>query len=439
MPIQILMPAMSPTMTDGKIVKWVKKEGDAVESGDVIAEIETDKATMEVEAADEGTMGKILVAEGTEDVAVNQVIALLLEDGEDASALEGALKDAATPKPAPAPTSAPAPTLQPAPAPAPSAAPPLSSPGGGKIIASPLALRLAAERGLDISKISGTGPHGRVVRRDIEAAPGGGGAPMPTPTAAPGATPGIAPATSPLPSRTALAGAQQSHQEIPHSPVRRVVAQRLTESKQQVPHFYLSVDCTLDKLLVLRRDLNAKSPKGAGAYKLSVNDFIIRAAALALLRVPAANASWTENAILQYARPDISVAVAIDGGLITPVIENAAGKGLLDISAEMVSLAARARAGQLQPEEYQGGPFTISNLGMYGIKEFAAIINPPQGAILAIGAGEERAIVRNGALAIATVMTCTLSVDHRVVDGAVGAEFIGQFKSLIEDLVDILL
>ncbi len=455
MPIQILMPALSPTMTDGTLAKWHKKEGDAVESGDVIAEIETDKATMEVEAADEGTMGRILIAEGTEGVPVNQVIALLLEDGEDASALEGAEKAATAPTPAPAapapaapapaPTPAPGPaapaTAAAAPPPAPVPAPPLppGAPPGVRLIASPLARRLAAERGFDISRITGTGPHGRIVKRDIESAAPDMGAPMPSQAAGAPPPPGPAPAPIQPPPPRVSTGLAQSHQEIPHSTVRRVVAQRLTESKQQVPHFYLSIDCQLDKLLALRRDLNAKSPDGAGAYKLSVNDFVIRAAALALLRVPAANATWTENAILQYSRPDISVAVAIDGGLITPVIENAAGKGLLDISTEMKGLAARARAGQLQPEEYQGGTFTISNLGMYGIREFAAIINPPQGAILAVGAGEERAIVRNGALAIASVMTCTLSVDHRVVDGAVGAEFMAAFKALMEDPVDILL
>ncbi len=446
MPIQILMPALSPTMTEGKLVKWVKKEGDMVESGDVIAEIETDKATMEIEAADEGTLGKILVAEGTEGVPVNQVIGLLLEDGEDASALEGAL-EAPAPPPAAPPTSAPAPAPAPtpvapaAPPPAPVPAslpvsPPLSSPGGGRIAASPLARRLAKERGLDLSQVTGTGPHGRIVKRDVEGAVPGmapGVAPMPAQAPAP------APMAAPPPSRAALAASAQSHQDIPNSSVRKVVAQRLTESKQQVPHFYLSVDCTLDKLLSLRADLNAKSPEGDGAYKLSVNDFIIRGAALALLRVPAANAMWTGEAIRRYAQPDISVAVAIDDGLITPVVRNAAAKGVLDISNEMKALAARAREGKLQPEEYQGGTFTISNLGMYGIKEFAAIINPPQGAILAVGAGEERAVVRNGALAIATVMTCTLSVDHRVVDGTVGAELLTAFKSLIEDPVTILL
>ena len=454
MPIQILMPALSPTMTDGKIVKWVKKEGDMVESGDVIAEIETDKATMEVEAADEGTLGKILVAEGTEGVPVNQVIGLLLEDGEDASALEDAAKVAPAPTPAPiapaapaaapvAPAAAPAPVAPAAPPPVPVQAPvPASTAGGGnRVFASPLARRMADQAGLDIATITGTGPHGRIVKRDVEGTVPGvaPGAPMPAqaPAAAPGPKP--APMAAPPPSRAALAASAQSHQDIPNSSVRKVVAQRLTESKQQVPHFYLSVDCTLDKLLGLRADLNAKSPEGEGAYKISVNDFIIRGAALALLRVPAANAMWTDEAIRRYAQPDISVAVAIDDGLITPVIRNAAAKGVLDISKEMKTLAARAREGKLQPEEYQGGTFTISNLGMYGVKEFAAIINPPQGAILAVGAGEERAVVRNGALAIATVMTCTLSVDHRAVDGAVGAELLTAFKSLIEDPVTILL
>ena len=411
MPIQILMPALSPTMTDGKLAKWHKKEGDAVESGDVLAEIETDKATMEVEAVDEGTLGKILVAEGTEGVAVNQPIALLLEEGEDKSALANAAPAApAAPKATPQPAAkAPA---TPAPAPVPSS--------GGRVFASPLARRIAKDADLDIARVAGTGPHGRVVKRDVEAAMAGGGARM-----APAAQALGAPVT-------VSAEGLPPYQEIPNSSIRKVVARRLTEAKQQIPHFYLSVDCEIDRLLAMRKELNDAAPEGPGAYKLSVNDFVIRACAIALGRVPAANAMWTDAAIRRFERADVSVAVAIDGGLITPVVRAAAHKGIAAISEEMKGLAAKARAGKLKPEEYQGGTFTVSNLGMYGIKTFAAIINPPQGCILAVGAGEQRPVVRDGQLAVATVMTCTLAVDHRVVDGAVGAEFLAQFKKLIE-------
>jgi pyruvate dehydrogenase E2 component (dihydrolipoamide acetyltransferase) len=427
MPIQILMPALSPTMTDGKLAKWHKKEGDAVESGDVLAEIETDKATMEVEAVDEGTLGKILVAEGTEGVPVNQPIALLLEEGEDASALKGAgvaapaAKPAAPAAPAPQPA-APAVAKAPAPTPAPKAT-------GGRVFASPLARRLAKQNNMDLARISGSGPRGRVVKRDIEAAVAGGGARMvPAATAAQAAAP-IAVSAEGLP----------PYQEIPNSNVRKVVARRLTEAKQTIPHFYLTIDCEIDRLLALRKELNDAAPEGAGNYKLSVNDFVIRAVALALGRVPAANAMWTDAAIRRFERADISVAVAIEGGLITPVVRAAALKGIVAISDEMKGLAAKARAGKLKPEEYQGGTFTISNLGMYGIKTFAAIINPPQGCILAVGAGEQRAVVKDGQLAVATLMSCTLAVDHRVVDGAVGAEFLAAFKKLIEAPATILL
>ncbi|MBI2584259.1 MAG: pyruvate dehydrogenase complex dihydrolipoamide acetyltransferase [Rhodospirillales bacterium] len=425
MPIQILMPALSPTMTDGKLAKWHKKEGDAVESGDVLAEIETDKATMEVEAVDEGTLGKILVAEGTEGVLVNQPIALLLEEGEDASALKGAGVAAPAAKPAAAPPApkpvAPAAVKAPAPAPAPKAA-------GGRVFASPLARRLAGQHNLDLTRISGSGPRGRVVKRDIEAAAAGSGARM-TPAVA-------AQAVAPI---TVSAEGLPPYREIPNSSIRKVVARRLTEAKQQIPHFYLSVDCEIDRLLALRKELNDAAPEGEGNYKLSVNDFVIRAVALALGRVPAANAMWTDAAIRRFDRADISVAVAIEGGLITPVVRAAALKGIVAISDEMKGLAAKARAGKLKPEEYQGGTFTISNLGMYGIKTFAAIINPPQGCILAVGAGEQRAVVKGGQLAVATLMSCTLAVDHRVVDGAVGAEFLAAFKKLIEAPATILL
>jgi len=440
MPIQILMPALSPTMTDGKLAKWHKKEGDAVESGDVLAEIETDKATMEVEAVDEGILGKILVAEGTEGVPVNQPIALLLEEGEDASALKGAAAVAQTAKPAAAPAAAapaqPAPRPAPPAAPAAKALPPAPAPmqkgdGTGRVFASPLARRLAKQSNLDLKRIAGSGPRGRVVKRDIEAAVAGGGARM-APAAA------VA-AGAPTLSVEVSAEGLPPYREIANSSIRKVVARRLTEAKQTIPHFYLTVDCEIDKLLALRKELNDAAPEGDGNYKLSVNDFVIRAAARALGRAPAANAMWTDAAIRRFERADISVAVAIEGGLITPVIRAAALKGIVAISDEMKGLAAKARAGKLKPEEYQGGTFTISNLGMFGIKAFAAIINPPQGCILAVGAGEQRAVVKDGQLAVATVMSCTLAVDHRVVDGAVGAEFLAEFKKLIEAPATILL
>ncbi len=436
MPIQILMPALSPTMTDGKLAKWHKKEGDPVESGDVLAEIETDKATMEVEAVDEGTLGKILVAEGTEGVPVNQPIALLLEEGEDASALKGAAAAAPAAKPAAAPAPA-QPTPKPASPAAPAAKAPASAPppmqkgdGAGRVFASPLARRLAKQNNLELARITGSGPRGRVVKRDIEAAVAGGGARMAPRLAA------AAAAAAPI---VVSAEGLPPYREIPNSSIRKVVARRLTEAKQTIPHFYLTIDCEIDKLLGLRKELNDAAPEGDGNYKLSVNDFVIRAVARALGRAPAANAMWTEAAIRRFERADISVAVAIEGGLITPVIRAAALKGIVAISDEMKGLAAKARAGKLKPEEYQGGTYTISNLGMYGIKTFAAIINPPQGCILAVGAGEQRAVVKGGELAVATVMSCTLAVDHRVVDGAVGAEFLAEFKKLIEAPATILL
>ena len=432
----ILMPALSPTMTEGKLAQWLKAEGEAVSAGDVIAEIETDKATMEVEAVDEGVLGKIVVAAGTDGVAVNSVIAVLLEDGEDLSDVDIAGLAAAAAPSSPAPSSpAPAPA-----APAPAAAPPVAAPpvpvvaaqaappaaavaaSGTRIFASPLARRIAADAGLDLGHVSGSGPRGRIVKRDVEAAIASGvSAAAPAAPAAPvavGAMPGM-----------------PDYIAIPNSMMRKTIARRLSESKQQAPHFYLTVDCRLDELLELRKKLN----NNATDFKLSVNDLIIRAAALALKQVPAANASWFEDEIRQWQAVDISVAVAIDGGLITPIIRGAEGKGLKQISAEMKDLAGRARDGKLLPEEYQGGTFSISNLGMFGIKEFAAVINAPQGAILAVGAGEQRPVVNDGELAVATVMSCTLSSDHRVVDGAVGAEFMQAFKLLIEDPLKMLL
>ena len=421
MTIQILMPALSPTMTEGKVAAWLKQEGDAIAPGDVIAEIETDKATMEVEAIDEGVLGKILIEAGTENVAVNTPIAIMLEEGESAADIDAA------PAPAPAATPAPATTLAPAPAPvpaAPAAAP--VAPSGGRVFASPLARRMAEQAGVDLASISGSGPNGRIVKTDIEAAIAGG-VRAPAAAAAPAAIPAQAP--------SADVPGMPSYDATPNTTMRKVIARRLTESKQFAPHFYMTVDCEIDALLSTRKQLNGKLADG----KVSVNDLVIKAAAIALKQVPAANASWTETETRVYHSVDISVAVAIEGGLITPVIRGAQNKGLAEIASEMKDLATRARDGRLMPEEYQGGTFSISNLGMFGIKEFAAVINPPQGAILAVGAGEQRPVVKDGALAIATVMSCTLSVDHRVVDGAIGAQFMAAFKKLIEDPLTMLL
>jgi len=440
MPTNILMPALSPTMTEGRLAKWLKKEGDDVKAGDIIAEIETDKATMEVEAVDEGKLQKILVPAGTDGVPVNAPIAVLLGEGEDPSAAAPpapAAKPAApAPKPAtPAPAAAPAAAAKPSPAAAPLAgAPPPEK--GERVFASPLARRVAADKGVDLKSIAGSGPHGRIVKADVEAARPG--APAAKPAAVPGAPKPVAPAPAGALAAAAVA-AGIAHHVVPHTSMRRAIARRLTESKQQVPHFYLTLDCEIDALLKLRADLNAKAPeKGDGVFKLSVNDFVIRAAAAALRKVPAANAAWSDEGIVMFDAVDISVAVAIPGGLITPIIRNADGKGLAAISNEMKGLAARAKEGKLKLEEFQGGTFSISNLGMFGIKDFAAVINPPQGCILAVGAGEQRPVVKNNALAIATVMSVTLSVDHRVVDGAIGAEFLAAFKKLIEDPITLL-
>ncbi|SDF11311.1 pyruvate dehydrogenase complex dihydrolipoamide acetyltransferase [Thalassobaculum litoreum] len=440
MPTPILMPALSPTMTEGNLAKWMVKEGDTVSPGDVIAEIETDKATMEVEAVDEGTIGKIVVSDGTEGVAVNAVIAYLLEEGESADDIPADGGEAApAPKKEEAPKEEPKREAKPEPKPAqqekPAPAPAKSGGSSGRVFASPLAKRMAEQAGLDLNDVDGSGPNGRIVKADIEKAMEGGApkkaaAQSAAPAQAPAAA-AAAPAQAPSPDVPGL----PSYKEIPNTNMRKVIAKRLTESKQFAPHFYLTVDCEIDDLLKVRKDLNAKSDK----YKLSVNDLVIRASAIALKQVPAANATWTEKAIRIYDQVDISVAVAIEGGLITPVIRDAGSKGLIEISAAMKDLAGRAREGKLSPEDYQGGTFSISNLGMFGIKDFAAVINPPQGAILAVGAGEQRPVVKDGALAVATVMSCTLSVDHRVVDGAVGAEFLAAFKKLIEDPLTMLL
>ena len=444
MSINILMPALSPTMTEGTLLKWHVKEGDAVGSGDILAEIETDKATMEVEAVDEGRIGKLLVAEGAEGVAVNAPIAVLLEEGEDESAIAAApAPDPVATPAAPPPAAAPAPepiatpatpaapppaAAAPAPVPAPAPAAASSAAAGERIAASPLAKRMARQAGLDLASLRGSGPHGRIIKRDIESALTGGAAAAVAAPVAAAATPTAAP-TAAGPSAAQLADLLGMAYELqPLTAMRKVIARRLTEAKQTVPHFYLTADCEIDELLEVRKELNARAEN----IKISVNDFVIRAAALALKQVPGANASYDESGILLYEHADVSVAVATPGGLITPIVKAAETKGLATISAEMKDLAGRAREGKLKPEEYQGGSFSVSNLGMFGVKDFAAIINPPQGCILAVGAGQQRPVVKDGALAIATVMSCTLSVDHRVVDGALGAEFLAAFKKLIE-------
>ncbi|MBV9860763.1 MAG: pyruvate dehydrogenase complex dihydrolipoamide acetyltransferase [Alphaproteobacteria bacterium] len=493
MPIEILMPALSPTMTEGSLAKWLKKEGDEVRSGDVLAEIETDKATMEVEAADEGRIGKIIVPEGTQGVKVNQPIALLLEEGEDAAALDraGSQTDRAPEQQSPQrPESSDSPHPGPpqlageGTTPAAAGAPPPPQAGEGRgggpgsqapaaqgnghaadpsasdrIFVSPLARRMAQQAGLDLASLRGSGPQGRIVKADIDAALARGG------TTAPSARPSAAPAepkrpeptpAAPVAASAAALGKEQvlalagnpPYTEKPHTGMRRVIARRLAEAKQTIPHFYLSVDCEIDELLKTRAALNSKLAAGSaepangagqGGLRISVNDFAIRAAALALRQVPGANASWSEDAILLWDRVDIAVAVALEDGLITPIVKGADQKGLAAIAAETRDLAQRARTGKLKLEEFQGGTFSISNLGMYGIRQFEAVINPPHGGILAVGAGEQRAVVRNGELAVATVMTCTLSCDHRVVDGAVGAQFLAAFKRLVEDPLTMLL
>jgi pyruvate dehydrogenase E2 component (dihydrolipoamide acetyltransferase) len=428
MPIEILMPALSPTMTEGNLAKWLKKEGDDVHSGDVLAEIETDKATMEVEAVDDGKIGKILVPEGAQGIKVNAPIALLLGEDEDPSALEKFAEARHQPAPVAPP---PAGNLQPAPA-----APLARERGNGRIFASPLARRMAQQAGLDLAAIRGSGPQGRVVKSDIEAALSPG-------RIAPAAAPARAPQVpQPMPSvpvlskeRVAALAGNPPYTERPLNAMRRVIARRLTESKQTVPHFYLTIDCEIEALLKIRSELNAKSD----AYRISVNDFVIRAAALALRQVPTANASWSDDGILLWDTADIAVAVALDDGLITPIVKMADRKGLAAIANETKDLIARARAGKLKLEEFQGGTFSVSNLGMYGVREFAAVINQPHGGILAVGAGEQRPVVKNGTLTVATVMSCTLSCDHRAVDGAVGAQFLAAFKKLVEDPVTMLL
>ncbi len=446
MPIAVTMPALSPTMEEGTLARWLKREGDAVSPGDVIAEIETDKATMEVEAVDEGVLGRIVVPEGTEGVKVNATIAWLLEEGEDASALPADGDVAAEPAPAaPEPESPPAATPEPAPEPASqpaaespaaeapdAAAPPAPAAAeDGRIAASPLARRMAKQAGLDLAAIAGSGPHGRIVKRDIEQALAAGtpAADAPVPEVA---APAPAPAT---PARPAVAAAGPEDREIPHSNVRKVIARRLTEADREIPQIYLSVDMEIDRLLYARKELNEALD---GRAKVSVNDMVVKAAALALRQAPAVNARWTDTATVVLGAVDVSVAVATEGGLITPIVFDADRKGLAQIANEMKELAGRAREGRLKPEEYQGGSFTVSNLGMYGIGHFTSIINSPQAAILAVGAGAQNVVVRDGEMQVATVMTCTLTCDHRVIDGALGAQWLQAFKGFVERPLSML-
>lgn len=416
MPIEILMPALSPTMTEGNLATWTKTEGDTVNAGDVLCEIETDKATMEVEAVDEGVLGKILVPAGTPGVAVNASIALLLEEGEDASALDGY-----TPKPeAKAETT----KAEEKPA-APSPAAPAAKSQGGRVFASPLAKRIAAEKGIDLTSVQGSGPRGRIVKRDVEAAK-------------PGAKPSgaAAPVAAAVTVDDPVFANMPDFEAVPNSTVRKIIATRLTQSARDVPHFNVTIDVEIDKLLAIRKDLNDQENAD---YKISVNDIIVKATALALTRMPDCNVAYTDDAILRFNRVDMSIAVAIEGGLITPIVKDCANKGLAEVSNEIKDLAARARDGKLAPEEFQGGTFTISNMGMFGVKSFNSIINPPQGGILSVGAGEQRPVVKNGELTVATVVTLTLAVDHRCIDGATAAAFAKELKAVIENPVALML
>jgi pyruvate dehydrogenase E2 component (dihydrolipoamide acetyltransferase) len=450
MPINITMPALSPTMEEGNLAKWLVKEGDKIKSGDVIAEIETDKATMEVEAVDEGTVAKIVIPAGTEGVKVNALIAVLAGEGEDvAAAASGAAAPAAAPAaatPAPKAETAPAqsaPAAQPAPV-----APAALSTDSHRTFASPLARRLAKESGIDLTALVGSGPHGRVIKKDIEAAVVGGGVAKAAPAAAPAAQTAVA---AQAPAAAAPKGMSEdavlklfepgSYELVPHDGMRKTIAKRLQESKQTVPHFYVTVDCELDALLALRTQLNDAAPKskdGVPAYKLSVNDMVIKALALALRDVPDANVSWTDSNMVKHKHSDVGVAVSIPGGLITPIIRSAELKTLSAISNEMKDYGKRAKERKLKPEEYQGGTTAVSNMGMMGVKNFSAVINPPHATILAVGAGEQRVIVKKGEMAIATMMSVTLSTDHRCVDGALGAELLAAFKGYIENPMGML-
>ncbi|HTZ69101.1 MAG TPA: pyruvate dehydrogenase complex dihydrolipoamide acetyltransferase [Acetobacteraceae bacterium] len=432
MATNILMPALSPTMTEGTLARWLKHEGDAIRAGDVIAEIETDKATMEVEAVDEGVLGKILVPDGTEGVKVNDPIAVLVDAGEAAPAKAAAKAEPPKSETKPAQPPKDSEAVKPAPAKSPA-----SQPGANghaeaeRIFASPLARRMAQQAGIDLAKLQGSGPNGRIVRADIEKAHGAPAAAAAAPATQAPPPPAVASQAAPI---------TAPHDKLPLNNIRKVTARRLLDAKQTIPHFYVSIDVELDALLKLRTELNAKSPKdGPGAFRLSVNDLLIKAAAVTLRRVPKVNASFTPDAIILYKDVDISVAVSISDGLITPIIRQADRKGLAAISNEAKDLIARARAGKLKPEEFQGGSFSISNMGMYGVSEFSAIINPPQAGILAIAAGLQRPVVKNGELAVATVMTVTLSVDHRAIDGALAAEWVATFKSVVEDPLTLML
>ncbi|MFQ6159567.1 pyruvate dehydrogenase complex dihydrolipoamide acetyltransferase [Sinorhizobium meliloti] len=441
MPINITMPALSPTMEEGNLAKWLVKEGDKVKSGDVIAEIETDKATMEVEAVDEGTVAKIVVPAGTEGVKVNALIAVLAGEGEDvATAAKGGNGAAgAAPAPKPQETGETAPAAAPAPQAAAPASPAPAADGEGKrIFSSPLARRIAKEAGIDLSAIAGSGPHGRVVKKDVEAAVSGGAA-----------KPAAAPAAAPAPATLAKGMSEDavlklfepgSYELVPHDGMRKTIAKRLVESKQTIPHFYVSVDCELDALLALRAQLNAAAPEkdGKPVYKFSVNDMVIKALALALRDVPDANVSWTDQNMVKHKHADVGVAVSIPGGLITPIVRQAELKSLSAISNEMKDLGKRAKERKLKPEEYQGGTTAVSNMGMMGVKDFAAVVNPPHATILAVGAGEDRVVVKNKEMVIANVMTVTLSTDHRCVDGALGAELLAAFKRYIENPMGML-
>ncbi|WP_317055008.1 pyruvate dehydrogenase complex dihydrolipoamide acetyltransferase [Roseovarius rhodophyticola] len=432
MPMEILMPALSPTMEEGTLAKWLVKEGDTVSSGDLLAEIETDKATMEFEAVDEGTIGKILVAEGSENVKVNTAIAVLLEDGESADDIGDV---SAAPAAAPAEAEAPAAEAAPAAAPAPAPAAPTSA-KGDRIFASPLARRIAAQKGVDLAALTGSGPHGRIVKADVEAAQPGASVPA-AQAAAPAAASATAAPSGPPASAIEAMYQDREYEDVALDGMRKTIAARLTEAKQTIPHFYLRRDIQLDALLKFRSQLNKQlEPRGV---KLSVNDFIIKASALALQAVPDCNAVWAGDKVLKLKPSDVAVAVAIEGGLFTPVLKDAEMKSLSALSAEMKDLAARARDRKLAPHEYQGGSFAISNLGMFGIDNFDAVINPPHGGILAVGAGVKKPIVgEDGELAVATVMSVTLSVDHRVIDGALGAQLLDQIKQNLESPMTML-
>ena len=427
MATEILMPALSPTMEEGTLAKWLVKEGDTVKSGDILAEIETDKATMEFEAVDEGVIGKILVPAGTEGVKVNVAIAVLLEDGESASDISASAPAAAAPAAAPTAAPAAAPVAAPAPA-APKAA------SGERIFASPLARRIASQKGLDLGQLAGSGPRGRIVKADVEGATAAPKA-APAPAAAAAAAPAMA--SGPATDMVIRTYEGRPFTEVKLDGMRKTIAARLTEAKQSVPHFYLRRDIELDALMAFRGQLNAGLE--ARGVKLSVNDFIIKACSLALQQVPAANAAWAGDRVLQFEKSDVAVAVAIEGGLFTPVLKDAETKTLSALSTEMKDLAARARNRKLAPHEYQGGSFAISNLGMFGIDNFDAIINPPHAAILAVGAGVKKPVVKaDGSLGVATVMSVTLSVDHRVIDGALGANLLQAIKDNLENPISML-